>query len=436
MTTPTVETPIIPNDAIERAIAVQLERSEALKGLSELPAQFAKLAADRTAEEQRNMEYREKLDRMQFAPTGAVPQLGNFNPAVDRAIDLGKILRLTQQDDTGFPQLGAADTTLEESVIERADLGNAGRNTVARIPWLALEEREKQLRLQRATMADASGSRPIDHSPLGDGGLILSSWSPILARMDARFGVSGSQKSPWATSQPTAAAGAEGSDITVSNLVLSDTEYLPKSIASAYELTTSLRGVDDGTFEGIARMAITDVLLDQVTGQVLDGGGGNEIAGIWGTTGVPNFDYGAAQSDFTRQDVLDFFDSVRLSKADGGMFTAILGTDLWKLCESVLRGGAASDMYLLEAMPSAAMETMMGMMEGVATFHYADLSPSGVTDAGLMLKANRQIVWFWGDSLALEYVPTLTRKESFKMVAECNSITYRPVQNTSRIKQT
>ena len=257
-------------------------------------------------------------------------------------------MRLTQVADAGFPPLDRAETSLEESILERSELSQPGRNTVARIPWEVLAEREKQLQLQRSAMADAAGSRPLDIHVLGNAGLVLSSWSPILARMDVRFGVQGGQKAPWLTSQPTAAAGAEGADIPTTNLVVNNVEYLPKSIASAYELTSSLRGVDDGTFEGIAQMAITDVLLDQVTSQILVGGGTNEISGLWGLTGVQEVEYGASQSDFTRQDVLAFLDLVRLAKTDGGMYTGVLSTSLWKLCESVLRGGNASDQYLLE----------------------------------------------------------------------------------------
>ena len=196
---------------------------------------------------------------------------------------------------------------------------------------------------------------------------------------------------------------------------------MPKSIASAYQLTSSLRGVDDGTFEGIARMAIQDVIGEQVTSQVLVGGGTNQISGLWGLTGVQEAKYGAAQTDFTRQDALDFLDLVRLAKTDGAMYTGVLSTTLWKLAESKLRGGDASDMYLLEATGDG-----MGTMEGEMMYHYADLAPSGVTDPGLFFKANRAIVWFWGDSLFLEYVPTVARKETFKMCAECNVVAYRP----------
>ena len=340
-------TPTIPQEAIERAIADQLERSEALKSLTGLPQKMDQLISDQQAEVERNMEMRAKLDRIQF---GGAPvlQLSNWKPE-DRLLDLGKVLRLTQTSDVGFPPLDRESTTLEESVIERADLGQAGHNTVARIPWEALAERERQIQLQHAAMADAAGARPLMISVLGNAGLVLSSWSPVLARMDVRLGVVGGQKAPWATSQPTAAAAAEGADIPITDLVLDNVEYLPVSIASAYELTSSLRGVDDGTFEGIARMAIQDVIGEQVTSQVLVGGGTNEISGLWGLTGVQEAKYGAAQTDFTRQDALDFLDLVRLAKTDGAMYTGVLSTTLWKLAESKLRGGDASDMYLLEA---------------------------------------------------------------------------------------
>ena len=274
---------------------------------------------------------------------------------------------------------------------------------------------------------------------VGNGGLLLSSFSPIMSRMDVRFGVEGAQKAPWATAQMTAAAGVEGSDIPVTNLTLNNVEYLPKSIASAYEITSSLRAVDDGVFTTIAMMAINDILMDQVTGQILVGGSTNEIAGLWGATGVPNHDYGAATTDFDREDVVDWFDNVRLAKTDGGMYTAVMGNSLWKLCEKTPRGLAGTssagftnvDMYLLEMTGEH-----MGMVEGVEAFHYADFAPSSVNEPGLILKANRGVVWFWGDSLTLEWVPQLVRKDVYKMCAEVNMEVFRPAQNVARIKRT
>ena len=322
-----------------------------------------------------------------------------------------------------------AASSLEESVIERAELGLAGRNVAARIPWEALAAREEQLQLQRAAMADGAGARGLDIAILGNAGLLLSSWSPILARMDVRMGVTGGQKAPWATAQPTAAAGAEGADIPVTNLVLDNTEYLPKSLASAYEITSSLRGVDDGTVEAIAVMAIRSVLLDELTGQVLVGGDTDEISGLWGLTGVDNTDYGAAQTDFARADVLAWFNAVRLAKTDGGMYTGVLSSTLWSLCQGTLKGGAASSEYLLE------MEGGMGMMEGENVFHYADLAPTGATDSGLFFAADRVLIWLWGPSLNLEWVSNLARKDTFKMIAEANMVCQRPAQSVARIKQ-
>ena len=150
--------------------------------------------------------------------------------------------------------------------------------------------------------------------------------------------------------------------------------------------------MDDGLFERVARFAISDVLQDQVTGQVLVGGGTNEISGLWGTTGVVNINNGAAQSNFDRTDAVDFIDAVRLAKTDGGMYIGVLSTTLWKLAERTLRGGNASDMYLLEMDGDS-----MGMMEGERMYHYADLAPASITDPGLFFKADRVVVWFWGN---------------------------------------
>ena len=111
----TMTTPAIPQDVLERAIADQLARSETLQSLNQVPGKLDQLAADVTAENERNMEYRAKLDRLQFQPGGRVLQMDTWDPALHQVLDLGRVLRLEQQGDLGFPK-GEPDTwTLERS---------------------------------------------------------------------------------------------------------------------------------------------------------------------------------------------------------------------------------------------------------------------------------------------------------------------------------
>ena len=92
----------------------------------------------------------------------------------------------------------------------------------------------------------------------------------------------------------------------------------PKTIPAAFQMTSSLRAIDDNQFEAVVRMAIRDVLQNQVVKQVLVGDGqGNNLAGAWGATGLPEFPYGAADADFDRDDILDVLNSVRLADTDG-----------------------------------------------------------------------------------------------------------------------
>ena len=379
---------IIPPDVLQRAVADEIARTEALKSLSEIPAKLDQLTAEVNAETAANMEYRAKLDFLQFGGS-PVLQLSNWNPANDPLLDFGKLIRLYADRDAGFPKLDRSTTSLEESFVERNELATPGPQTVARIPWMAFEERERQLQLQRATLTDGAGARPVDINILGNGGLLLSTYAPILARMMVRAGVVGGQKSPWASAQVTAAAGAEGSDITVSSLTLTDTEYLPKSIAAAYELSSSLQAADDGTFAMLIELAIREVVSEQLVTQVLGGGGGNEIQGIWGTTGVPNLDYGAGATDFDRDDVLDWFDNVRLAKSDGSMFTCVMGDGLWKLMEKTPRGTDGTSSAGYTEISQYLLETgapHMGMAEGEQAYHYSDLSPAGDNQSRLVLQ--------------------------------------------------
>ena len=444
----TMTTPAIAPDVLERAIADALGGNDVIKRLSGVPDQLDAMKSAAEQENQRNMEYRAKLDGMQYQPNGQVLQQGNWTPG-DRAIDLGKILRLTALDDLGFPEVDRTDITLEESFLEQAELGKAGRNVVARIPFAALAERERQMGLQRSTLASGAGARPVDISVLGNAGLVLAAYSPILARMDVRMGVTGGQKAPWLTSQQTAAAVAEQGAITVSNPVLNNVEYLPKSIVSAFEWSSALRSVDDGTFMQVALFSISQVLLGGVTGQILTGSEAAEISGIWGTSGVVNVNYGSAQTDFDRNDALDVLNNVRLSNTDGSDAILVASKSLWQLMEKTPRGektygpGATSGggiteitRFLLDDVQRMTSGAQMGMVEGAETFYYSGLAPTGTNDPGLAFKPDRVIVWFWGDSLNLEFIPERKSGDTYKMCAEANAVYQRPSDNFSRIKRT
>ena len=435
----------IPQESIERAIAAQLERNESLKALTEVPGKLDQLTAEVTAENERNMEYRNKLDKLQYQPNGKVLQLSNWSP-MDHALDLGVILRLTSADDLGFPALDRSVSSLEEAFLELQELEPAGRSTVARLPFAAIEERQRQLMLQRNTLAGGAGARPVDINISGDGGLLLSAFSPILAAMDVRAGLSGGQKLPFWTSQGSAAGGAEGAAIPISTWTLADAELLPISIATAFEISSSLRAADDMTFESLVYNSVQLVAGEELVKQVLDGAGSgsNEIAGLWGrvSTATPDqvHEYGAAPSDCSRADILAVKNLVALSKTDGSPGSFILSTTMWQLCENILRGGNASDRYVLETMDGMGMmgsgSAMVGMMEGRPAYHFQDFSPTGITNAGLYLKPDRVTIFLWGNSFNLDIVPVLARKDQYKLCVEANMAVIQPDRNLSAIRQT
>ena len=429
-------------DLIEKTIADQLQRNESLKALTEVPAKLDKIAADAEAEAQRNMAYRSKLDALQYQPQGRVLQMDTWDPALHQTLDLGRVLRLEQQGGLGFPK-GDPDTwTLKRSFQEQMELEAPSRNVAARLPWQALEERQRQLSLQRATMANGAGARPTDVTVVGNGGLVFAGFAPILSRMVVQQGVRSGQKLPWASTQPSAAAGAEGSEIPVSSLVLNNAEFLPKSIASAYELSSRLEASDDGTFQSLIMLAIRNVVSEQLVSQVLVGGGADEISGIWGLTDVPNVNYGA-QGEFDRQDALDVLDSVRLADTDGGMPVFVASKGLWQLMQKTPRGtdGTSSAGYteiqrfVLDDMMYTE-DGVMGTVEGTQCHYFSDLKPASVMDPGLVFKASRSVVWLFGNSLALIDVPSEARKTTYKLTAEANFAIAQPSKNAASVKRT
>ena len=320
-------------EVLEQAINDALAGNTALQRLSGVPDAVDAMKAAQQVEATVNMEYRQKLDRLQYQPNGHVLQMSNWNPQ-SPALDIGRILRLTSDRELGFPQLNAADTTLEEAFLERTELAAPDRNTLARVPFEAIMERSRQRALQRAALADGAGARPSQVNVVGDAGLLFNDYAPILSAMNMRMGLRGSQKVPYFTAQASAAGGAEGADIPIGVYTMNNEDLLPVSIASAFDLSSSLQAADDMTFESLIDFAILTVCQDELTAQVVDGGGStaNEIAGLWGRVATAHqVTYGAAQSDFSRSDILTVKNHVDLSKTDGGPGQWILGTTLYQL---------------------------------------------------------------------------------------------------------
>ena len=329
-----------------------------MQSLTKLPAEVARLAESIEIDSKANMEYRAKLDKMQFQPNGQVLQLSNWNPALHDPLNIGRILRLTADRELGLPPLDRNTSTMEESFLERQELAAPDRSTAARVPFEAIMERSRQKAIQRSAMADAAGARPLQVNVLGNAGLLFNDFAPILSAMDVRMGLRGSQKVPFFTAQGSAAGGAERADIPITTYTMNNLDLLPVSIASAFDLSSSLQAADEGTFEALVDFAIFAVCNDEMVAQVLDGGGGtaNEIAGLWGrvSTATPDnaHEYGAAATDFDRENILTTKNVVDLAKSDGGPGSWILGTGLYQLAENTLRGGASSERYLLEDMMS------------------------------------------------------------------------------------
>ena len=410
--------------------------------------------AKREDEEKRNMEYRSKLDKLQFQPGGPVLQLTNWKVG-DHLLSLGNIVKLTWQGGKtpDSPTIDPTKVTLEESFLEvrQSEVQKAterhpmSSNTVAEVPFSALAERERQeMMIRNSNLASGAGVRPLDITVLGDAGLILSRYAPILARMDVKMGVVGDQKLSYLSAQGVSVPQTEGAAIVAGTWTVAGTSMQPHTIPAAFQMTTSLRAIDDGTFERIVRSAIFMVLNNGVVKQVLIGTGiAPEINGIWSKTGVQDINYGAGAANFDRDDVLDVMNSVRLSDTDGSMPVMVASKGLWQLMEKTPRGtdGTSSAGYteiqkfLLDDIQYS-NAGVMGMAEGAECHYYSDLVPASVVNGGLVFKGDRAVVWFWGDSLALEYVPQASANYYYKMCAEINADFELPAKNFARIRQT
>ena len=397
----------------------------------------------------------ERYGNVQFQPNGQVLAMDNWKVG-DRLLSVGNFVKLSWRGGMSpdGPTVDRSRTSLEESFLERhQDTVNSQRerhgsrvNSIASIPWSALAERERQeMMLRASTMASGAAARPLDPTILGDAGLVLARYAPILARMNVMVGVVGDQKLAVLSAQDgTIAPAAEGADITPGVWTFGGTARQPKSIPAAFQMTSSLRAIDEGQFETVVRAGIRDVLQNQVVFQVLNGdGAGNNLAGMWATMGVQNHDYGASDADLNRDDMLALLNSVRLSNTDGSAPMIVASKGLWELLEKKPRAtdGTSSAGYteiqtfLLDNVMHS-NSGVMGMVEGAECHYYSDLSPTGVVNPGLAFKGDRAVVWFWGSELALEYVPLTSANYFYRIVAEVNCDFELPASNMARVKQT
>ena len=171
----------------------------------------------------------------------------------DRLLSMGNFVRLSWKGgmSPSGPSVDRGKTGLEESFNEKhqdmvsrqTERHGSAVNSIATIPWAAMAERERQEILTRnSTLASGAAARPLDPTVLGDAGLVLARYAPILARMNVMVGVVGEQKLAVLTAQDSPAPSAEGAAITAGVWTFGGSAKLPHTIPAAFQMTSSLQG--------------------------------------------------------------------------------------------------------------------------------------------------------------------------------------------------
>ena len=162
------------------------------------------LLADRLSEDVEERTLRSlRYGNTQIQPSGKVLAMDTWKPG-DRMLRMSNFIRLTWKGGMApdGPSNDPAKVTLEESFMEshRDEVANQrerhsrASNAIAEIPFAAMAARERQeIELRNSTMASGAAARPLDPTVLGDAGLVLARYAPILARMNVMMGVVGDQ---------------------------------------------------------------------------------------------------------------------------------------------------------------------------------------------------------------------------------------------------
>ena len=294
-------------------------------------------------------------------------------------------------------------------------------------PMFTKRGRERQARLQetpadrvsasyRAAITSAanigSGFIPVNVD-LDNSLAWLYDRAPVLEHLNVQPGLRSEWKwfygSNTATQQPSPGPVAEGAAVTESSPRFTELTRKPIVIADQFPISSSLLAMapatENFTTEG-ARMLVQERLVREVLSGPNTGAAfvaaTNGIASGLLESGTNNDNYGAAATDFGRDDILTVEQGLRDQNPSAGELVWIIGTDLEKLARGTRVGGTDSIRFVAERMMNMIDEGYMNQIaEGTGTHYVATthLGKSGVTDPGVLLVGKYSVVPIWGDGV-------------------------------------
>ena len=235
--------------------------------------------------------------------------------------------------------------------------------------------------------------------------------APVLEFLNVQPGLRGEWK--WfygtAANKPTPAPVAEGGAVPESSPRYTELTRKPVVIADQFPISSTLLAMapnaENFTVDG-ARMLVQERLVREVLSGPNTGADfasvSNGIQNGLIESSIANTNYGAAQTNFARADVVAVEQDLRDQNPAAGDLVWIISTDLEQLARGTRVGGTESIRFVGERMMNMMYEGYMNRISDESGVHYVattHLGKATVNDPGFLVVGKYSVVPIWGDGI-------------------------------------
>ena len=265
--------------------------------------------------------------------------------------------------------------------------------------------------------------------------------APVLAAMNPIMGIRGEYKAWYGSTAPTGGFVAEGGSHTETDPALTEITRKPKTIHYPWSVTTAFEAMDAVGVASLFENAVEAQLMNLVTQAMASGQtGGNagdfarDTNGFLGllNSGINEASYGAAVTNFDRDDVIDAEQKLRENKAMGSDLNWLLSVAVETQARKTRIGGAEAIVYLAQS-TAPYQGRIGGSVLGEGTDYVStNLLGKGATGAKqtsyiAVGYGSQALPLFFGDGIEFRvFRPTDAAKTSYALLAHVNFALINP----------
>ena len=346
----------------------------------------------------------------------------------EEGLSIGNLIRVQHQRNTWGR---AASRELEW--MERSDYLPADASAIATVPFEFLsryvpmrnERNAERQRALRATPPEQTRAAITTGATVGGGAVGVSldvsnslAWlydrAPILEYLNVIPGVTGEWQtfygSNTAANKPGPDPVEEGGAVAESSPQLVRLRRLPVTIADRFPISSAMLAAATVNIEGIALMGAENLVREHLVREVLSGPGvGAAFADVTNAittgithSGISGTNYGAADANFDRDDIVGIEQSLRAQNPVGDMLIWIVSTGLEALARTKRIGGTESVRFVAERDSGSLFMGIMNPNPGgmgipyVSSTHFGE---NGVTNPGILMYGSASCVPIWGGGI-------------------------------------